>query len=152
MTFENLEDVLTFAVGKEQKSVELYSMFREIVKNLAAKKLLESLANAEMGHKRMFENALASGRLPSIKGKKPLSSLGITDYMVVEPVGPESDPQQVMLYAIKREQESYDLYSTLLENYGATEIGGTFARLSEEERHHKETLEKEYEEHFMQWM
>ncbi len=150
--FETLEDVLTFAIGKEQKSYDLYAMFRDMVKNPAAKKLLNDLASAEQGHKRLLENAMNSGRLPQIAGKKPVKELGITDYMVYEPIGPESDPQQVMLFAIQREIESYDLYANLLANYAGTEIEATFARLSQEELRHKETLDREYEEHFIQWM
>jgi rubrerythrin len=38
------------------------------------------------------------------------------------------------------------------DNYGGTSLASLFSRLAREELHHKETLERQYEEHFMQWM
>jgi rubrerythrin len=72
--------------------------------------------------------------------------------MVTEDIGPDSTPQNVMMFAMKKEQEAYNMYQMLLGNYEETEIEDIFSRLSQEEMHHKEILEREYEEHFMQWM
>jgi rubrerythrin len=57
-----------------------------------------------------------------------------------------------MLFAIKKEQEAYSIYHMLLGNYEGTELEELFSRLVKEEQSHKQTLEREYEEHFMQWM
>jgi len=57
-----------------------------------------------------------------------------------------------MMFAMKKEQEAYNMYQMLLGNYEGTEIEDIFSRLSQQELHHKEILEREYEEHFMQWM
>lgn len=58
MEFQNLTEVLNFAVTKEQFSYDAYKTFSELVKNEAAKKLLEDLARQELGHKRMLKDAL----------------------------------------------------------------------------------------------
>ncbi len=55
-------------------------------------------------------------------------------------------------YTMKMEQSAYDLYKGLHANYMDTELEGLFARLAQEELRHKEILEEQYEEHFMQWM
>ena len=152
MKFESLENALTFAADKENASSMLYTSFRNIVKNRAAKKLLEELAAQELQHKELIENALASGDIAAIGGKHDISELSFSDYMVSGSIGPESDPQDVMQFAMKMEQAAFELYSDLLENYGGTNLESLFSKLAREELKHKEILEYQYEKHFAQWM
>jgi rubrerythrin len=152
MKFESLEDALEFAKVKEQKASDIYTMFQKIVKNQAAQKLLEELAIQERRHKQMIQDVLQSGNVAGIGGKKNISAVSFSDYIVAEDLTPDSDPQAVMTYAMKMEQSAYDLYKDLHANYMDTELEGLFARLAQEELKHKEILEEQYEEHFMQWM
>lgn len=152
MKLESLSDVLTFAIRKEHDARELYLLFRDMVKDPGAKTLLGELADQELGHKGMLEDILKSGRVGTIGGKKPVADLHISDHLVAEEIGPSSTPQDIMLFAMKSEQASHDLYSMLKGNYPGTELEGLFSRLAQEELRHKATLEREYEEHFMQWM
>ena len=152
MNFQTLQDVLTFAIRKEHDASELYLSLRKRVKDTGAKTLLSDLANQELGHKNMLEHALKKGDVNRIGGKKEVTDLHLSDYMVAEEISPESSPQDVMLYAIKMEQASYGLYQALLENYSGSDIEAVLSKLVKEELHHKETLEREYDEHFMQWM
>jgi rubrerythrin len=152
MTLASLNDVLTFAIRREHDARELYLMFRNMVKDPGAKALLEDLANQELGHQNLLENALKKGNVELIEGKKAVKDLHLSDYMVTEDIGPDSTPQNVMMFAMKKEQEAYNMYQMLLGNYEGTEIEGLFSKLAQQELHHKEILEREYEEHFMQWM
>ena len=152
MKFESLEHALTFAVDKEDASYKLYTSFRNIVKNMAAQKLLEELAAQELKHKELIEGALASGDVGTIGGKKDISEISFSDYMVAGTISPDSDPQDIMQFAMKMEQAAYDLYNGLLKNYGRTNLEPLFSRLTQEELTHKEILEDQYEKHFAQWM
>jgi rubrerythrin len=152
MNFASLNDVLTFAIRREHDARELYLMFRNMIKDPGAKALLEDLANQELGHQKLLENALKKGNLEHIGGKKEVKDLHLGDYMVTEDISPDSSPQNVMLFAMKKEQEAHDMYQMLLGNYEGTELEELFSRLAQQELHHKEILEREYEEHFMQWM
>jgi len=152
MKFESLENALTFAADKENAAYQLYTSFRKIVKNTAARKLLEELAAQELNHKDLIEHALASGDVDTIGGKKNISEISFSDYMVAGTIDPESDPQDIMQFAMKMEQAAYDLYSSLLRNYGGTDLEFLFSRLAREELDHKEILEDQYEKHFAQWM
>ncbi len=152
MVFENLKDVLHFAIRKEQDARDLYLMFREMVKDPGAKILLQELADQELGHRNMLEKALEEGKVEGIVGKKPVKDLHLSDSFVAEPLGPQSSPQEVMIFAMKNESASYNLYRTMAENYSGTPLEPTFSHLAQEELHHKETLERQYEEHFMKWM
>jgi len=152
MKFESLESALTFAADKESAANMLYTSFRNIVKSGAAKKLLEELAAQELNHKALIEHVLASGDVGSIGGKQNISEISFSNYMVAETIDPESDPQDIMQFAMKMEQAAYTLYNTLLKNYGGTNLEPLFSRLAREELDHKEILEDQYEKHFAQWM
>lgn len=152
MKHESLNDVLTFAIRREHDARELYLMFRDMVKDPGAKALLEDLANQELSHKNLLENALKKGNMELIEGKRKVKELHLSEYMVTEDIGPDSTPQKVMLFAIKKEEEAYNMYQMLLGNYEGTEVEELFSRIAQQEMDHKEILEREYEEHFMQWM
>ena len=152
MKFESLNDVLTFAIRREHDSHELYVMFRDMVRDPSSKALLEDLAKQELSHRHLLETALKGEKIERIGGKREPQDLHISDYMVTEDVDPDSTPQEVMLFAIKKEQEAYSIYHMLLGNYEGTELEELFSRLAKEELRHKETLQREYEEHFMQEM
>ena len=152
MNFESLNDVLTFAIRREHDSYELYVMFRDMVRDPSSKALLEDLAKQELSHRNLLETALKGEKIERIGGKREPQDLHISDYMVTEDVDPDSTPQEVMLFAIKKEQEAYSIYHMLLGNYEGTELEELFSRLAKEELRHKETLQREYEEHFMQEM
>jgi rubrerythrin len=152
MNFETLQDILIFAIRREADAQKLYLMFRAMVKDPGAKALLKDLADYELGHKKLLENALKGGKIGSMRVKRKVADLHLGDYMVAGEVGPDSSPQDVMLFAIKKEQEAHDIYHMLLGSYEETELGELFSRLAKEELGHKETLEREYEEHFLQWM
>lgn len=152
MKLESLNDVLTFAIRREHDARELYLMFRDMVKDPGAKALLDDLAKQELSHRNVLETALKGGKIDRIGGKREPKDLHLSDYMVTEVIGPDSTPQEVMLFAIKKEQEAYSIYHMLLGNYEGTELEELFSRLAKEEQRHKEALEREYEEHFMQEM
>ncbi len=151
MKFESLENVLTFAAEKENEAYILYTSFLKIVKNVAAQKLLEELAAQELDHKELIENALASGDVGTIGGKQNIREISFSDYMVPGTIGPESNPQDVIQFAMKMEQAAYDLYNSLLKNYGGTNLEPLFSRLVQEELTHKEILEDQLLIS-MQWM
>jgi rubrerythrin len=152
MKLESLDDVLTFAIRKEHDARELYLMFRGMVKDPGAKSLLQDLANQELGHENMLQSARKGGSTAAIGGKREIRDLHLSDHMVAEEVNAQSSPQDIMLFAMKMETASYNLYQTMQGNYEGTELGGLFSKLAQEELRHKESLEREYEQHFMQWM
>ncbi len=152
MTFESLKDVIQFAIRKEHDARELYLMFRNMVKDPGAKTLLQELADQELGHRNLLQKALDEGGIENLVGRQSVQDLGISDAFVADPIGPHSSPQDIMIFAMKNEQASYDLYRVMGDNYGGTPLASLFSRLAQEELHHKQTLERQYEEHFMQWM
>ena len=152
MNFATLKDALAFAMDKEKKANELYLLFRGKVKDEAAKTLLKDLADQEMGHYRMIQAALQGGSIEVIGARATGRDIQVSDYMVEIELGPDSTPQDIMVSAMQMEKKAFDYYSALLEQYRGTALEALFTRLAREEMRHKEILEKEYEQHFSQWM
>ncbi len=152
MNFSTLKDALNFALDKEKKANELYLLFRSKVKDEAAKTLLKDLADQELGHVKMIQDAIRGGSIEGIGAKAKGRDLQVSDYMVEIELTADSTPQDIMVAAIQMEKKAFDFYRGLLSQYGGTELEALFTRLSREEMRHKEILEKEYETHFSQWM
>ena len=152
MQFATLKDALTYALDKEMNARELYRLFRGTVKDDAAKALLQELADQEMGHWKMIREALDSGSIEGVGAKAKGRDLQVSDTMVEIELTPDSSPQDIMVFATQMEKKAMDFYGGLLDQYRGTDLEALFSRLAREEMRHKEILEKEYEEHFAQWM
>jgi rubrerythrin len=152
MNFGTLKDALTFAMDKEKKANELYLLFRSKVKDAAAKALLKDLADQELGHMKMIQEALQGSSIEGIGAKAKGRDLQVSDYMVEIELTADSTPQDIMVAAMQMEKKAFDIYNGLLAQYKGTGLEPLFTRLSREEMRHKEILEKEYETHFSQWM
>ena len=152
MNVATLKDALLFAMDKEKKANELYLLFRGKVKDDAARALLQELADQEMGHWKMIREALDSGAIEGIGAKAKGRDIQVSDYMVEIELTPDSSPQDIMVFAMQMEKKAMDFYGGLLDQHRGTDLEALFSRLAREEMRHKEILEKEYEEHFAQWM
>jgi rubrerythrin len=152
MKFATLKDALIFAMDKEKKANELYLLFRKKVRDEAARTLLEDLADQELGHMKMIQDALQGGSIEGIGANAKGRDFQVSDYMVELELTSDSTPQDIVVFAMQMEKKSIDFYNGLLDRYRGTELEALFTRLTREEMRHKEILEKEYETHFSQWM
>jgi rubrerythrin len=152
MNFATLKDALNYAMDKEKKANELYLLFRGKVRDDGAKALLKDLADQELGHWKMIQEALLTGTVEGIGAKAKGRDLQVSDTMVEIDLTADSTPQDIMVFAMQMEKKSFDFYNSLLARYRGTELEALFSRLAREEMRHKEILEKEYETHFAQWM
>ncbi len=112
----SVDEILDFAIEREQAAADFYSSLAERANSAWMKDMLLSFSKEEMRHK---------GKLKSVKkGEKLLSSeqqvldLKIADYLVdVEPQG-DISLQDAMIVAMKREKAAYRLYSDLAAKSG----------------------------------
>jgi len=152
MKFESLSNALTFAAEKEDASYRLYTSFRDLVQNETARQLLEKLAAQELNHKELLKNALTTGHIDFVWGKKEISEIDFGDYTSGNTAGPGSTPQDILQCAVKMAQEAHDLYADLLANYADTDLEPLLMRLAREELQHMAIVEDQYERHIAQWL
>lgn len=142
-----MDDILDFAMDREQEAVDFYTDLAGKVKSMAMKKVFEQFALEEKGHKI---------RLAKIKaGKKAIGRRGavldlkISDYLVKEEPGPDIDYQDALILAMKKEKAAFRLYTDLAahaEDHGVKEV---LLGLAQEEAKHKLRFEVEYDQHVL---
>ncbi len=145
--FNSIDDVLDFAIQKEQ---EAHDMYMELAANLARpemKAVFEQFAQEELGHKAKIEAVKQGGELKAIEEK--VQDLKIADYLVdIEP-GPNMTYQEALIIAMQAEKRAYLLYNDLAEQAEDGAIVELFLSLAQEEAKHKLRFEIEYDENVM---
>ena len=138
-------EIIAFAIDKEQEAVELYGDLAERAQSPSGKILFKELADMERGHKTKLEK-LDMGYFSSQDLKQP-EDLKIADYLVDVELTPDATYQDIVLFAAKREKAAFDLYTDLARIYIAIPaIKKIFDVLAQEEAYHKLKLEREYDE------
>ena len=147
-----LESILGVAIQREEAAAALYRDTAEQVEPGPVQVLLKELEQQEVGHKRRLQQLLDKGTFRRISAvqRKQVEDLKLTDYLVEEPLEPDTDLQGVLIVAGKREKASHDLYNGLAQVTDEPEVNELFRFLANEELGHKHRIETMYEELFLQ--
>ncbi|MEM2935815.1 MAG: ferritin family protein [Candidatus Bathyarchaeia archaeon] len=147
-----VDTVLNRAISMERQSYDLYVWAQGRVENPEAKRLLGDLAKEERRHRAKLSAALRDKeKLQEIGSKaQRVQDLKIVDWLGDVRLSEDSDYQDILIFAGKREKETYEYYSELAERLGETRIGQLFSKLAQEELAHKNKIEKEYQKYILQ--
>ena len=145
--FDNIDDILEFAMDEEQKAVDFYSELSEKAKTSDMKELFMEFAKEEMNHK---------ARLTKIKSeesynfkKENISDLKISDFIVNATVTDDMTYQDALIIAMKKEKSAFKLYLALSERASTSVMKEIFLSLAQEESKHKLRFEIEYDEYIL---
>ena len=148
MEFTNFEEVIKFAIAREEDAVEAYGSMSEKAKSPGLKELMLELQEEERNHKKLLLE-MTPGKIANLKPEKVLD-LKISDYLVEEPAGPEMNFQDLLIFAAKKEQSAVLLYSKLKDSTDDADLQKLFEFMAEQEKAHKFKLEVQYEEHVLE--
>jgi rubrerythrin len=149
-TFKNKDEVLDFAIAREEEASQFYINLAGKMERPEIKKVFNDFAREEQGHKKKLE-AVKRGEYTMTDSKK-IQDMKITDYVVsVDAVGSVEnlDYQDALILAMKKEKTAFRLYTFLSEAADNEELKNLFAMLAQEEARHKLRFELEYDEHYM---
>ncbi len=148
-----LEGALEKAIEQEQKSFEIYQRALKIVKNRSARKLLEELAEEELGHKQALERALAGGAV-ALHGEEEKAgpSMNLTLFVQERPLDENATPQDALAFAMHDEKRSVDFYQQMSTQCSGAPMEEIFSKFHKEEMKHLARLEETYEKLFMDQM
>ncbi len=149
MNFSNFRDVIDFAIKREEEAIESYGDMLEKTRMPGLKELLSELREEEKKHKKLLQN-ISSEKIEALK-IKDVTDLKISDYLVEEPTGQDMNFQDLLIYAAKKEKKAADLYSQLSERSEDPELKKLFDFLVQQEKSHKLKIEKEYDDHVLEW-
>ena len=143
MADSRFKDFLRFAIQREAETAQLYEEYAEKAQSAASKAFFLDMAKTERGHEEKLKGYLAAGSSVVPKFNE-IEGINLSDYLVQSQPAENCELKDVFAYAMKVEQKACELYTKLaeIEAEGITEL--LFISLAEEEKKHKEILEREY--------
>jgi rubrerythrin len=147
MKFLSFGEVIRFAVKREEEAARIYGKLLRMAKEQASRRLLEDLREDERNHKRIL---LGVTKVKvDASASKDVRDLKISDYLIAEPLTPEMNFQDLLVFAAKKEKKACDLYTSLARKAKRKDQKRLFEFLVKQEKSHKLRLELEYERHVL---
>ena len=148
MEFDSFDDVINFAIAREEDAVDAYASMAQKAKNPGLKELLLELEEEEKNHKRLLQD-ISQEKIAALTPEKVID-LKISDYLVEEPPSSEMNFQDLLIFAAKKEQKAVELYGRIADSTDDVDLKKLFLFLVEQEKAHKFKLEVKYEEHVLE--
>jgi rubrerythrin len=145
--FENINDVLDFAMNEEQQAVDFYSRLAEQAQTDDMRLIFEQFAQEEIGHKARLAKIRHEGLFTM--PVEHVMDLKISDYIVNVKVEPGMSYHDALVVAMKKEKAAFKLYTALVERAPNDELKEIFQALAVEESKHKLRFELEYDEYVL---
>jgi len=147
VNFTTLDDVIKFAVEREDLAYRLYSNAARRTESISARKVFEELAHEEEGHKKSFENLdLRMAHEYKIVDRPDMR---LADYMKHIPFREDFTYAEILHYAMKTEEDAYKLYSEMAASTTDERLKKMLSVLADIEKGHKRRIEDLYELHVL---
>jgi rubrerythrin len=145
--FVTLDDVIKFAIEREETAYNLYKRAEELSTTTAAKKMFAELAAEEATHKDVFsridEDKAENHKLCTL----PESS--IAKYLADVTFRPDLSYNQILAFALKTEENAYQLYKAAAGMTEDPKLQKVLMNFADVELGHRRRLEAIYEEHVL---
>jgi rubrerythrin len=148
MDLKSYEDIIKFAISREEAAIDTYGDMSEKAKMPGLRELLLELQDEERNHKKLLED-ISPDQIATFKTEEVID-LKISDYLTEEPPSEDMTFQDLLIIAAKKEQEAVELYTKLKEGSDNEELNKLFDFLVIQEKSHKLKLESEYEKHVLE--
>ena len=148
MDNSNFEDIIQFAIQREEDACRAYGEMSEISETPGLKELLLELQAEEKKHKELLQG-ITSKDIGNLETNKVID-LKISDFLTEEPPTPDMTFQDLLIFAAKKEQQAVELYTSMKAAVNSAELKKMFDFFIEQEKEHKLKLETEYEKHVLE--
>ncbi len=147
MALKTAEEILDFAIQKEQEAADFYNALAGKSELVHVKDIFQGFAQEEMGHKAKLETVKTGKRL--LEAEKEIADLQIGDHLMEMNLDATLGYQEALIVAMKAEKAAFKLYSDLASATNDAELKETLLGLAQEEAKHKLRFELEYDEHIL---
>ncbi len=147
MGFDSLEQILDFAIRKEEEAAQFYTDLAGKVDKQHVKDLFEQFALEEKGHKARLEK-VREGKVELGTAKK-ITDLKIAEGLMEVDLGADFNYQQALIVAMKAEKAAFRLYTDLAAMTDDPAFKQVFLDLAQEEAKHKLRFEIEYDDNIL---
>jgi rubrerythrin len=148
MDFNNLTEIIDFAINKEIEAEQFYLNVSEQEAFAGKKQMFLEYAAEEKKHQALLED-LKAGKAGKSLGDyqfKWITDIKRSDYIHDIEYKPGMAYQEILLLACKREEKALALYNELMEKAESQESKKVFKVLCQEEAKHKLVLETMYDD------
>src|SRR3974390_1805992 len=142
--FKDIGEVFDFAIEKKEASYRLYSKAAAMVTSPATRKMLDEMAEQELGHKRLLQG-MDRDKVHEYRFVK-VPDLKIGDYLVDVEYRDDMTFREILVFAMKAEEAAFRLYSEASHLTDVPEIQRMLLMLANEEKKHKFNLESLYDD------
>ncbi|MBT1071330.1 ferritin family protein [Pelotalea chapellei] len=144
MKFITLEEVIAFAVEREDTAYQLYKRAEELSTSIAAKKMFAELADEEATHKEVFSKISQEKAEHAKVCTLPESS--IAKYLTNVPFRPDMTYSEILTYALKTEENAFQLYKAAAGMTDDEKLQKVLMNFANVELGHRRRLEAIYED------
>ncbi|HPY96431.1 MAG TPA: ferritin family protein [Candidatus Cloacimonadota bacterium] len=142
MKVNDYNEVIDFAIDKEQEAIDFYTAIKEREKMPNIIKVLGDIIDMERGHINKLE--FFKKNIPNIKNIDETKPINLIDYYEEKINYDNLDYIDLLRIAIKREDQSRRLYQELAHN-NDEDTRDLFLLLANEEEMHKQLFEEIYQ-------
>ncbi len=150
MDFESYQAIINFAIEKEQEAAAFYEASAQAESREETRKMLLDFAAEERKHEYLLQHLDCTGEcvLVTLDYKfQWIGDLKRSDLMVDIPWHPGMSYRDILLVAMKREENALKLYNQMLHKSETETARNIFKILCQEEARHKLGLEKLYDDY-----
>jgi rubrerythrin len=150
MHFENIEEIIDFAIEKEREAAEFYQKISNDEEDFSgSKKMFAEFAAEEQKHEKILQEFKTKGITKSLEEYqlKWITDIKRSDYLVDLDYEQGMPYNEILLLAMKREEKALKLYNDFLAQADTDEGKKLFKVLCQEEAKHKLALETIYDDY-----
>ena len=139
-----LDEVLKWAIEREDNAHKVYSSIINKIEDPGAKAMISQLAEEELRHKTALQG-LDRSKLKDVHPQK-IQDLKIAEYLKNRTLTEASSLQDVLVFAMKQEKEAHEFYTKLAAVINDPEVKNLLELLAQEELRHKRDVEAFYDD------
>ncbi len=149
MGFNNLTEIIDFAIEKEKEAAEFYLSISKQEQFSGKQEMLLEFSAQERNHQKLLESLKAGKTGKELEGYKFkwIKDIKRSDYVVEIKYRPGMPYNELLMLAMKREEKALKLYNEMLTKAETDEQKKVFKMLCQEEAKHKLSLETIYDDY-----
>jgi rubrerythrin len=147
MSFDTFEEIIRYAMEKEEAAVAFYEEASRLELYARAKKTFEEFAKEEQKHQALLEGFLKGEKLLVDYEFEWVADIKRSDYLVDMTYEKGMSYPDVLRLAMEREEKALAFYNELEKRPGGEELLLVFKMLAQEEAKHKLAFENLYDDY-----
>ncbi len=149
MSFENIDEILDFAIQKERDAQAFYLDASQKERMKGVREMLVEFAEQEKKHEQMLLKYKQTGIVEGLQNYdyKWIKDIKRSDFVVPMEYKKGMSYSEILMLAAKNEENALKLYNLLLREAKTADSQNLFKMLCQEEAKHKLALESKYDDY-----